>query len=38
MLGSFLEKNQIIMDPAYWTLYGVIWGAILMGISTNETI
>lgn len=38
ILGSILEKYQIIIQPAYWTLYGVIWGAIVMGIITNETI
>ena len=29
ILGKTLETYQIIIKPAWWTLYGVAWGAIL---------
>jgi hypothetical protein len=25
-LGSYLEANKIIMEPAYWALYGYAFG------------
>ena len=30
--GQILESEQLIIKPAYWTLYGVTWGAIIMAI------
>lgn len=29
LIGIFLESYQIIEEPAYWTLYGIIWGFLL---------
>jgi hypothetical protein len=30
VLGSYLEHNSYIVEPAYFSLYGVVFGAIFM--------
>ena len=29
ILGAFLENNKIIVEPAYFSLYGVYWGVFI---------
>lgn len=30
VLGAVIEDYKIIVEPAYWSLYGFIWGVICM--------
>jgi hypothetical protein len=32
ILGSFFENNHIIIKPAWWSLYGVVFGSIWLSI------
>lgn len=35
-LGIFLENHQIITEPAYWALYGAVFGGVFIAVLINR--